>query len=197
MPPAAATTDPTLEKMVWILFASVVGLVLREIWQALRDRKARRDRDRLILSALLREIHVIRGAASAIVQDINRERILLTEGRWRLKPLMVLPAGVYDLVKPHAPKALLQEANSLVDLVRLQAQCTYTNQVADEQRKWKSPTARDQPDQLDTIISFHPAIEESVVAVVERCDKLIPALQAAGKKVGGLNLQGAAANRAD
>jgi hypothetical protein len=74
--------------------------------------------------------------------------------------------------------------------MRLRAQCAYTNALADEQYKWKTPAARQQADQLETIVSFHPAILESVGTVVERCDRLAPAIRAAGEKMGGLNLHG-------
>ena len=157
------------------------------MWRARQDGRAR---DRTILSALLREVNVISGLAKSIVTDVGREQELLQQGRLRIKPLVTLPTTAHDLVKGHAPRALLAHDTALLDLIRLQAQCAYTNLLAAEQQKWKGPAARGQEDQFETIASFQPAIIESVTTVVERCDRLAPALRAAGEKVGGLNLQG-------
>lgn len=116
-------------------------------------RKDARQRDKLILTALAREVMIINGIAAAIVQDINRERALLREReRWRLKPLMLLPTSIYDLAKGHIPKALLEQEDAFVQLIGLQTQCAFMNELAIEQRRWKSPSARGQPDQHEVIV---------------------------------------------
>ncbi len=188
----ASGSDAGLEGAVWALVVAIVGLLLREGWQARRARQDQRARDRLVLSALLREISAVHGLADSIVRDIARERDLLAEQQhWRLKPLVGLPTGTYDLVKARPPNALLGQAGAFIDLMRLQVQCAYTNALAHEQQEWKTPAAGGRADQAETIASLHPAILESVSVVIERCDRLAPALRAAGEKVGGLNLEGA------
>ena len=74
----------------------------------------------------------------------------------------------------------------------LQAQCDYTNVLAHEYERWKTPEARGQPDQIETILSFHEAIAESVNQVADRYRTLQPLVVAAGDAVGGLNLEGRA-----
>ena len=71
----------------------------------------------------------------------------------------------------------------------LQAQCAYTNAVVDEYMKWKTPAARGQHDQLETILSFHESLMESMNSVAERLRELQPMVLAAGEQVGGLNLE--------
>jgi hypothetical protein len=187
----ASGSDASVEAVGWALVVAVFGLLLREGWQAWRARQDQRERDRLVLSALLREISAIHGLANGIVSDVERERGLLADqSRWRLKPLVGLPTGTYELVKDRPPSALLRQAGALIDLIRLQVQCTYTNALAHEQQRWKTPAASERRDQAETIASFHPAILESVNVVIERCDRLAPALRTAGERVGGLNLEG-------
>jgi hypothetical protein len=186
-----APSNPAFERAAWALAVAVVGLILREVWQAWRTRRDRRTRDKAVLSALLREVSIVRGAALAILADLARELALVqSEARWRLKPLIAVPSTVYDTVKVDPPASLLKQSMALADLVRLQYQCDYTNALAAEQQKWKTPSARGQPDQIETILSFHPAIRESVAAVIERCERLRNAIRAAGEQVGGLNLEG-------
>jgi hypothetical protein len=191
MPATAATTDLVLQRVASALVLAVLGLVVTEAWRTWRAWQDGRARDRAILSALLREVAMIRGIAGSIARDIDAEGTLVAErARWRLKPLLRFPAGIYDLVKDRPPAALLKHEGALGDLVRLQVQCAYTNALADEQQKWKTPDARDQPDLLEAILSFHPAVLESVGTVVGRCDRLAPILRSAGEAVGGLNLHG-------
>ena len=107
--PAVGSTasDPVLERAAIALAVAVFGLVLREVWQAYRTRQERRARDRAILSALLRELAAIGGIVSAVINDLNKERAMLgAHQRWRLKPLLRFPPGVYDLLKPHIPTVL-------------------------------------------------------------------------------------------
>jgi hypothetical protein len=129
--------------------------------------------------------------ADSIIRDLEKERRLLQEkAHWRLKPLVPLPIGTYDLIKDRPPHALLGQPGAVRHLMVLQNQCGYTNALVNEQYKWKMPAAIGQPDQLEIIISFHPAIVESVETVLERCKLLSPAIAAAGEKVGMLNLEG-------
>jgi hypothetical protein len=76
-----------------------------------------------------------------------------------------------------------------VQLIGLQTHCAFMNALAEEQRRWKSPDARGQPDQLEVIVQFHAPLEEAITAVIDRCNRLLPALDAAGQKVGGLDLK--------
>lgn len=186
----ASPADPVLERIAWVLAAAVLGLLVREVWQWWRVRKDGRQRDKLILTALAREVIIINGIAAAIVHDINRERALLNErGRWRLKPLMLLPTSIYDLAKGHIPKALLEQEDAFVQLIGLQTQCAFMNQLATEQQRWKSPAARGQPDQHEVIVEFHGPLEEAITAVTSRCNRLLAVLVAAGEKLGGLDLK--------
>jgi hypothetical protein len=188
--PRTPPSDTALERIAWVLAAAVAALIVREVWQALRDRSQRRTRDRLILTALAREVLVVRAAAAAIVQEINRERALLSgNGRWSLKPLIALPASIYDLARDPIPKALLEQEDAIVEVIGLQTQCAYMNRLAEEHQRWKSPSARSQPDQLEVILQFHAPLEETITAVIDRCDRLFPVIDAAGKKVGGLDLK--------
>jgi len=108
----------------------------------------------------------------AIVHDINRERTLLTQtGRWRLKPFMTLPTSIYELAKDHIPRALLEEEDGFVQLISLQTQCAFMNTLAEEQRRWKAPDARGQPDQLEVIVQFHAPLGEAITAVIDRCNR--------------------------
>lgn len=183
------TADPALDRVVWALAAAVLGLVVREVWQAWRQRDEKRKRDRLILTGLAREVLIIKAIAAAIVQDLNRERVLLSEReRWRLKPLVALPTGIYDLVRSYIPRALLEQDEGFVQLIGLQIQCEFTNQLAHEQQNWKSPAARGS-EQLEIIVSFHAPLEESIVSVSDRCVRLLTTLEAAATKVGGLDLK--------
>lgn len=188
--PRTPPSDTALERIVWVLAAAVAALIVREVWQALRDRSQRRTRDRLILTALAREVIIVRATAGAIVQDINRERAMRRgNGNWRLKPLMALPTSSCELAREHAPKALLEQEEGIVQLIGLQTQCAYMNSLAEEHQRWKSPSARGQPDQLEVILQFHAPLEEAITAVIDRCDRLLPVLDAAAKKVGGLGLK--------
>lgn len=119
------------------------------------------------------------------------------ESRWRLKPLLTLPTGIYDLVRGQVPERLLEQDMGFVQLVGLQTQCVFTNQVADEHRKWRSPAARDAPDQLEIIRNFHPIIGETLQNVIRRCDELMPTLETAAKGIGGLALKPVNAGSAD
>lgn len=93
--PRNPLSDTALERIAWVLAAAVAALIVREIWQALRDRSQQRTRDRLILIALAREVFIIRATAATIVHDINRKRALMNgKARWRLKPLLTLPASI-------------------------------------------------------------------------------------------------------
>jgi hypothetical protein len=76
-----------------------------------------------------------------------------------------------------------------VQLIGLQTHCAFMNALAEEQRRWTSPDARGQPDQLEVIVQFHAPLEEAITAVIDRCNRLLPALDAAGQKVGGLDLK--------
>lgn len=184
--------DPVLERTVAALAVVVIGLVIREVWQALRARREKRARDQAILSALLRELSVVAGIVGSITQDINKERAMIgAEARWRLKPLVRFPTAMYELVKQHIPTALLKQDGAVRMLVVLQMQCEYTNALTAEHQKWKTPEARGQPDQIETILSFHESIMESVTAVANRCNELQPLVRAAGETVGGLSLEGA------
>jgi hypothetical protein len=183
--------DPTLERVTWVLFAAVVALVLREAWQIRQARRATRARDRVILSALLRELSMILGVASSVHRDINKERELLNaQQRWRLKPLVRFPTTIYRLVIDHPPAALLEREGALPLLAVLEHQCGYSNALADSQEKWKTPDARGQRDQIETIVSFHEAIMESTNKIIDQCGKLQPVIVEAGETVGGLNLAG-------
>jgi hypothetical protein len=190
-PPRATTTDPALERVVWALVAAVVGLLINEAYKTHKSRRDRCARDRAILSAVLRELSVILGIASSITVDVAREReMLTTRGRWSLKPFVRMPTLTYDLIKDDPPAGLLAQDGAIVDLVALVTQCAYTNDLADAQMVWKTPAARGQADQVETIASFHVSIMESVKAVVERAERLRLAVRAAGATVGGLNLGG-------
>ena len=124
-------------------------------------------------------------------KDINRERKMLAETQqWRLKPLVRFPTAIYTLVAERVPAALLKHEEALPYLVRLQTQCGYSNALADEHQRWKTPEARGQPDQIETILSFHISIMESVNATVDVCTKVQPLIVEAGDAVGGLNLAG-------
>jgi hypothetical protein len=185
-----APPDPALQRLVWVLAAAVAALVVHELWQTLRDRKACRRRDRLLLTALAREVLIINGIASAITNDINREREMLREhGRWRLKPLMTLPISIYEIARDHLPNALLEEEDGFLQLIGLQTQCAFMNRLAEEQQRWKSPGAQGQSDQLDVIVQFHEPLGEAVTAVAGRCSRLLRTLDAAGRRVGGLDLK--------
>jgi hypothetical protein len=191
-------SDPWLERVGWGLAIAVLGLILREAWQAFSDRKAKRRREQMLLTALAREVIVIRAVAAAIINDVNKERKLLNEeGRWRLKPLLTLPTGIYEVVRGRVPERLLEQEIGFVQLVGLQTQCTFTNQVAAEHREWRSPAARDAPDQLEVIRNFHPVIGETLENVIRRCDEFIPTLEAAAKGIGGLALKPVQADSAN
>jgi hypothetical protein len=185
------SSDPVLERTLIALAVAVFALVVREVWQAFRARRERRARDRAILSTLLRQLSVVAGITSSVSRDINKERELLAaQERWRLKPLLRFPTTIYDLVQPHIPLALLKQEGAVRTLLVLQTQCEYTNALTAEHQKWKTPEARGQPDQIETILSFHESIMESVNAVANRCNDVIPLVHAAGETVGGLNLEG-------
>jgi hypothetical protein len=176
---------------VLALAVAVAGLVLREVWQAFRARREQRARDRAILSALLRELSVIAGTVLSVTQAMNREHELLTtQERWSLKPLLRFPTSTYDLVKPGIPSGLLKQERAVPTLVLLQAQCEYANALAQEYQRWKTPEARGQPDQVETIWSFHGSVHEAVTLVANRCNDLTEFVRAAGEAVGGLNLEG-------
>jgi hypothetical protein len=183
--------ETSLERAAIALLVAVAGLLLREAWQAYRSHREQRSRDRAILSALLRELSMIAGVVGSMTKDINKERSMLAaEQRWRLKPLVRLPTATYDLVKPHIPTALLAQKGAVPCLAVLQAQCEYTNDLVDQYMKWKTPEARGQPDQIETLWSFHESISESLHAVAGRLNDLRPLVVAAGQRVGGLNLEG-------
>jgi hypothetical protein len=189
---AESTSGETaLERAALALLVAVAGLFFREAWQACRSRKEQRSRDRAILSALLRELSMIAGVVGSITKDISKEHAMLAaEQRWRLKPLVRLPTATYDLVKPHLPTALLAQKGAVRYLLVLQAQCEYTNALVDQYMKWKTPEARGQPDQIETLLSFHESISESLHTVAGRLNDLHPLVVAAGQRVGGLNLEG-------
>jgi hypothetical protein len=183
-------SDTDLQRAVWVLAAAVVGLLVREAWAGWTARNERRAQDRAVLSALLRETASINALAVNILRDVASEQEMLQAGRWRLKPHVTLPGGVYDLVRDRPPAALLGHRLAMVDLMRLQVQCGYTNALAAAQQRWKSAAARGQVDQVETISSFNPSIVESATTVVERCERVAAAVREAGKEVGGLNLLG-------
>lgn len=186
-----AFSDTALEGAVVALVVAVFGLVASQVWQSWRERKERRARDRAILSALLREVAVIGGVAGSIIQDLNKERAMLAaQSRWRLKPLMRFPTSTYDLIRSAIPGPLLKQEHAVASIVLLQAQCQYTNDLTDQYQAWKLPGSRQEPDQVETIVSFHDSIAESVTTVVTKCEELRPLLRAAGQSVGGLNLEG-------
>jgi hypothetical protein len=169
---AQVASDPVLERVAWALVVAVIGLLVREGWQAWRGRQAARARDRAVLSAVLRELSVIGGVAESVAKDVQREaEMLASTGRWRLKPLVRFPTAIYDIVKDRTPASLLKHEEALPTLVSLQVQCAYSNALADEQMKWKTPAAHGQPDQLHTIADFHPAIIESRNSIVVKCNK--------------------------
>jgi len=60
--PETPPIDPALERIAWVLAAAVAALIVREFWQALRDRTEGRKRDRLILTALAREVIITKGS---------------------------------------------------------------------------------------------------------------------------------------
>lgn len=172
-----AFSDAALEGALVTLLVAVFGLVATQVWQSWRERKERRARDRAVLSALLRETAVIGGVAGSIVRDINNERAMLaTESRWRLKPLMRFPTSTYDLIRDAIPAPLLKQERAVEKIVLLQAQCQYTNALTDQYQAWKQPGSRQEPDQIETIVSFHESIAESVGTVVNRCEELRPLL---------------------
>jgi hypothetical protein len=186
-----ASTDPVLERVAWILLAAIAGLVVREVWQAWRARQEGRARDQIILSAVLRELSTIVGVATSMHRDINRERAMINEAqRWRVKPLVRFPTTIYTLVTSHVPASLLRQEGAVPLLMVLQEQCMYSNALAEEQQKWKAPSAQGLPNQMEIIISFHEAIMESVNTTLRRCATLQPLVVAAGDAVGGLNLAG-------
>jgi hypothetical protein len=173
------------------LAVAVFALVVREVWQAFRARQERRARDRALLSALLRELTAVAGITQSVGRDINKEReMIATQERWRLKPLVRFPTTFYEIVKSEIPAALLQQEGAVRTLLTLQVQCEYSNALAAEYQKWKTPEARGQPDQLETILSFHEGIIESANTVAKHCNVVIPLVHAAGELVGGLNLEG-------
>ena len=185
----AQQADPALERIVWVLAAAVAALIVREAWQLIRDRRERRTRDRLILTALAREVFIVRSTAGAIINDINRERTLLAQkGHWRLKPLLRLPTSIYDIVRERIPRALLEESDGLAQLIGLQMHCDFMNRLADEHQRWKSPSARGQDDQLEVIVQFHTSLGEAVTAVVDRATRMLETLEGVADKVGGLDL---------
>lgn len=186
-----AFSDAALEGAVVTLAVAVLGLIASQVWQTWRERKERRARDQAILSALLREAAVIGGIAGSIVQDLNKERAMVAaESRWRLKPLMRFPTSTYDLIRAAIPGPLLKQERAVATIVLLQTQCQYTNALTDQYQMWKLPGSRQEPDLIETILSFHNSINESVTTVVARCEELKPLLRAAGESVGGLNLEG-------
>lgn len=173
-----------------MLAAAVLALVVREVWQLIRDRREGRQRDRLILTAVAREVFVVRATADAIIKDINRERMILAEkAKWRLKPLLRLPTSIYDVLRERIPKALLEEDDGLAQVIALQAQCDFMNKLAEEQQRWKSPAARGQEDQLEVIVQFHGPLGETISSIAERCGHLLSTLERAGEKVGGLDVK--------
>jgi hypothetical protein len=180
-----------LDRFGWVIAAAVATLVVREIYEVWRDRRDRRERDRLILTALAREVIIIKGVAAAIVKDMNREREMLNGLAWRTKPLMALPTMIYEMVRDRIPTALLEEEDGFVQLIGLQTQCAFMNQLATEQQAWKAPAAGSHPNQLAVIMGFHTegVFEEAINAVFERCSRLLVTLERAGEKVGGLALK--------
>lgn len=140
------TTDPVLERIAWALVIAVVGLVVREAWQTWRTWHDSRTRDRLVLLALLREVAAIRGLAMGQVDNLQREaEVLKQQSRWFVQPLASLPTTAYDLVRDHPPQSILKREHALVDVMRLQAQCAYTNALTAELQKWKAPAVRASP----------------------------------------------------
>jgi hypothetical protein len=181
-----------LDRFGWVIGAAVATLVVREIYEVWRDRRDRRERDRLILTALAREVIIIKGVAAAIVKDMNREREMLNrQGAWRTKPLMALPTMIYEMVRDRIPTALLEEEDGFVQLIGLQTQCAFMNQLATEQQAWKAPAAGSHPNQLAVIMGFHAegVFDEAINAVFERCNRLLVTLERAGDEVGGLALK--------
>jgi hypothetical protein len=182
--------DDALQRTAWILVAAVATLLLREIWQAVQSRRQGRQRDREVLTALAREVLAINAVAHAIVNDINRERALLNESaQWRMKPMLILPTSIYDIARDRMPSVLIKQSGSFVQLIGLQTQCIFMNQVVDAQQRWKAPAARGLEDQLEMIASFHASMEEAILSVIDRCDRLLPILTTAGESVGGLLLE--------
>jgi hypothetical protein len=185
-----SATDAVLERIAWVLAAAVAGLLVREAWRVAQERSRGRQGDRMMLTALAREVLIIKATAAAIIQDINRERALLREeGRWRLKPLMTLPTSIYEMARQRIPGALLEQEDGFVQLIGLQTQCAFMNRLAEEHQRWKSPEARRQADQLEVIIGFHAPLEEAIRAVIRRCDCLVATLEASAQTLGGLQLR--------
>lgn len=162
-----------LEQVGLLLLGAIVALALREAWEWHTARRDRRKRDRQLVTALMRELFYVNGVGAAIVRDINRERSLLNENRWRLKPFMLLPTNLSDIVRTDTPEALLAHEDILLQIASLDVQCQFFNQVAAEQRVWKSPAARDTSDQLQVIADFHAPLAEAITAVNERTNRLI------------------------
>ncbi len=187
----AAFSDPVLQGAVVALAVALFGLVASQGWQAHLDRREQRAGDQAVLSVLLREVAMIGGIAGSVIRDLNREReMVAAEARWRLKPLLRFPTSTYDLIKASIPASLLKQGSAVPTIALLQTQCQYTNALTDEYQRWKIPGSSNEPDQIETILSFHDSIAESVTTVVTRCEELRPLLRAAGESVGGLNLEG-------
>jgi hypothetical protein len=183
----SAASDPALERVAWALAAAVIGLIVNQVWQVWRLRRDRRARDRTILSAVTRELAVIRAVAYTIQHDVYRENQTLREqGRWQLKPLLRVPANTYDLIKDDPPAALLHTPLALIELLALMRQCVYTNQLVDQQFQWKIPGASREPEHLVILGSFQVSIMDSATKVIERVDRVLPMVTAAGEQVGGL-----------
>ena len=68
---------------------------------------------------MLRELAAIGGIVSAVINDLNKERAMLgAHQRWRLKPLLRFPPGVYDLLKPHIPTVFFKQERAIPTLLR-------------------------------------------------------------------------------
>jgi hypothetical protein len=179
--------DPALERVAWALVVAVVGLVVNQAWQLRKSRRDRRARDQAILSAVVRELAVIRGVAYTIQRDVYREnQTLREEGRWQLKPLLRVPANTYDLIKQDPPAALLKTPPVIIELLALMRQCVYTNQLVDQQFQWKVPGASGEPQHLMILGSFQVSIMESATMIIKRVDRVLPMVTAAGDRVGGV-----------
>lgn len=161
-------------KLAIALLGAVIAVAVRALWDLVRDRRVRRERDKLILRALLHEVSALSGSVSGLEKQMATEAEFFLQGKWSLKPFRGLTTGIYDMVKTDPPLPLIHAPYALPMLFTVQVQCEFTNALIDAQAQWKM---QDGP--LETIEAFHVFLHESLGRVTEKLERIEPVLAAA------------------
>jgi hypothetical protein len=97
---------------------------------------------------------------------------------WRVKPVPLLPTGIYDLVRVAPPGRVLKHRGLLSDLMLIQAQAAYTNTLAATSGPWRlspppSATSVHHQNQIDALVGLGEGTLESATrlqTLLERVD---------------------------